>query len=71
MSLIEQGEKANLITVLRDGKDIKQITFLYQNRKISYSKPEEKVQIEVFLQLVLHYGYRPERIKQYVPAINK
>jgi type I restriction enzyme M protein len=68
MSLIPKGEKAKLITVVRDGETIKQITFLHQNIKITNSKPEEKVQTEAFLQLVLHYGYKPERIKQYVPV---
>lgn len=68
MSLIPTGEKAKLITVIRDGDTIKQIVFLHQKIKISYSKPEEKVQTEAFLQLVLHYGYKPERVKQYVPV---
>ena len=68
MSLISKGEKAKLITVVRDGEAIKQITFLHQNIKISNSKPEEKVQTEAFLLLVLHYGYKPDRIKQYVPV---
>lgn len=68
MSLISKGEKAKLITVIRDGDTIKQIVFLHQKIKISYSKPEEKVQTEAFLQLVLHYGYKPERVKQYVPV---
>lgn len=74
MSLIAQGELANLITVVRDksipvikdGDDIKSITFLHQNKKINYFKPEEKVQTEAFLKLVLEYSYKPERIKQYV-----
>lgn len=68
MSLIEKGEKAKLISVVRDGSTIKQITFLHQNLKTSNSRPEEKVQTEAFLQLVLNYGYKPQRIKQHVPV---
>jgi type I restriction enzyme M protein len=66
MSLIPKGEKEKLIKVIREGSAIKQITFLNQKVKTSYSKPEERVQTEVFLQLVLHYGYKPERIRQHV-----
>ena len=66
MSLILQGENAKLIKVVREGNEIKQITFIHQNIKINYTKPEEKVQTETFLKLVLHYGYMPERIRQYV-----
>jgi type I restriction enzyme M protein len=68
MNSIQLGEQEKLIAVERDGNTILQITFLHQNKKISYSKPEEKVQTDAFLQLVLHYGYKPERIKQYVPV---
>lgn len=68
MTLIPKGEKEKLIKVVRDGVTIQQITFLHQHIKTTYSKSEEKVQIEVFLQLVLHYGYKPERIRQHVPV---
>src|SRR5665647_3877369 len=69
MSLIIQGEKANLIIVVRDGNDIKQINFTHQKglKSISYLPPEAKVQTEAFLKLVLQYGYKPERIRQHVP----
>ena len=66
ISLIQQGEEAKLISVVRDGNDIKQVTFRHSNKKISYSKPEEKVQTDAFLKLVLQYHYKPERIRQQV-----
>jgi type I restriction enzyme M protein len=66
MNLIPLGEKAKLITVIRENDEIKQVIFLHQKIKVNYAKPEEKVQIEVFLQLALNYGYKPQRIQQYV-----
>ncbi len=66
ISLIQQGEEAKLISVVRDGNDIKQVAFRHSNKKISYSKPEEKVQTDAFLKLVLQYHYKPERIRQQV-----
>ncbi len=66
MSLLQKGEKEKLISIVRDGNTIKQINFLHQKIKISYSKPEEKVQTEAFLKLVLQYRYNPKRIRQYV-----
>lgn len=62
MSLIDQGLLKNLISITEDGKQIK-----YKNyhRPRPFTNPEEKVQAEVFLKLVLDYGYKPERIKLY------
>lgn len=65
MSLLNKGEKEGLI-VLSD--DEKQITYIHQNKKRNFSAPEEKVQVECFLKLVFDYGYKPERIKLYVPV---
>ncbi len=70
MSLIIQGEKANLITVLREGDEIRQIVFPNQKslKSVDYSKPEVKVQVEIFLKLILQYDYKADRIRQYVPV---
>ena len=70
MSLINRGEEANIINVIREGNEIKQIVFLFQKglKPIDYSKPEAKVQIEAYLKLIFQYFYKPERIRQYVPV---
>jgi type I restriction enzyme M protein len=65
MSLILEGLKKKLIAF---SDDEKQITYIHQNRKRNYTNPEEKVQVETFLQLVLNYGYSPNRIQQFVPV---
>lgn len=62
-TIIEQGIKKELI---RFSEDEKQITYVHQNKKRSYTNPEELVQAETFLKLVLNYGYKPERIQQFV-----
>jgi hypothetical protein len=48
MSLIPKGEKAKLITVVRDGETIKQITFLHQNIKITNSNLKKKSKLKLF-----------------------
>jgi len=63
MELIPQGIAKNLIAVSDDGKSI---TYLHQNKKRNYSNPEEQVQAETFLKLVLEYGYPVEHIEQFV-----
>lgn len=60
MSLIDQGILKGLITISEDNK---QITYKNYHRTRNYLNPEEKVQAETFLRLVLDYGYKPERIK--------
>jgi type I restriction enzyme M protein len=62
MNLIEIGIRKGLITF---DEDQKYITYNYQNKKRNYSNPEEKVQAEAFLKLVLLYGYPVERISHY------
>ena len=65
MDLIQEGLKRKLISF---SEDEKQITYLHQNKKRNYSNPEEQVQAETFLKLVINYGYKPERISHYVPV---
>lgn len=45
------------------------ITYLFQNNKeYAYNKPEDKVQAETVLRLILDYNYPARRIKQFVPV---
>lgn len=48
--------------------DKSRITYLCQNKERNYNNPEEKVQAETFLKLILDYNYPETRIKQFVPV---
>ena len=61
--LIEKGIEKGLISF---NAEQKQITYIHQNKKRNYTNPEEKVQVEAFLQLIFDYGYPVEHIKQFV-----
>lgn len=63
MNLIEKGIEKELISF---DEDQNFITYIHQNKKRNYNNPEEKVQAETFLILVLIYGYSAKRIKQFV-----
>jgi len=63
MNIIQKGIKQGLISF---DEDKKYITYIHQNKKRNYSNPEEKIQAETFLKLVLSYGYPVERVKQFV-----
>lgn len=63
MNLIENGIKQGLIQF---DEEEKFITYLQQNKKRNYQNPEEKVQAETYLELILVYGYPKERVKNYV-----
>ena len=65
MSLIDRGILSGLISF---DEDRKFVTYIHQNKKRNYNNPEEKVQAETFLNLVLIYGYSEKRIKQFVPV---
>ncbi len=62
MSLLQLGIDKGLITITDEGKSIKYSNY---HRPRNFGNPEEKVQAETFLKLVLEYGYKPERIKPY------
>lgn len=62
MNLIEKGLKKGLISF---DENQKRITYIHQGKSRNYSNPEEKVQAESFLKLVLAYNYPIERIKQF------
>lgn len=63
MDLIAEGLKQKLIRMEDDGK---YITYLPQGKRRNYENPEEKVQAETYLRLVLIYKYPAKRIRQYV-----
>lgn len=63
MSLIETGLAQGYI---RFDADRKYITYVFQNKKRNYTNPEEQVQAETFLKLILVYGYPARRIRQFV-----
>lgn len=49
-------------------EDRSRITYIYQNKERNYNNPEEKVQAETFLKLILDYNYPESRIRQFVPV---
>jgi len=63
MNLIETGIAKKLI---KFDEDRNFVTYIHQNKKRSYNNPEEQVQVETFLTLVLIYGYPVGRVKNYV-----
>lgn len=48
--------------------DKSRITYIHQNKERNYNNPEEKVQAETFLKLILDYNYPVSRIRQFVPV---
>ena len=62
MNLIKDGINKGLV---RFDDERKYITYIHQNKTRNYENPEEKVQAETFLKLVLVYGYAPECIEQF------
>ena len=63
MELIQQGIAQNLI---RFDDDRKNIFYIHQDKRRNFNNPEEQVQAETFLKLVLEYGYPVQRIQQFV-----
>lgn len=62
MTVIERGVKEGLISVSEDN-----VIYLYSNI-MRRKTPEELVQVEVYIQLILKYNYKPQRIKFEVPV---
>lgn len=63
MSIVDEGLKKKLVTLDDDGK---YIVYLNESKRRNYTNPEEKVQAETFLALILTYNYPPQRIRQFV-----
>ena len=49
-------------------EDKSRIFYVHQKKERSYGNPEEKVQAETFLKLILDYNYPEGRIRQFVPV---
>lgn len=64
MSLIEEGLKKGLIKF--DSDERQTITYVNQNKSRNFRNPEEQVQAETFLKLVLEYNYSPKQIRNFV-----
>lgn len=66
MNKIEQGISQKLI---RFNDDKTEVFYLHHdNKKRNYTNPEEQVQAETYVSLILDYGYRPQQIGLYVPV---
>ncbi|TNJ33731.1 restriction endonuclease subunit M [Arenimonas terrae] len=65
MDFIAEGVKQKLIR-FEDGE--KYIVYSHQDKRRNYANPEELVQAETFLRLVLTYKYPINRIRQFVPV---
>jgi type I restriction enzyme M protein len=63
MDYITEGIKRNLISFDAEQKNI---IYTYQNKRRSYTNPEEKVQAETFCKLIIEYGYSEKHIQQFV-----
>jgi len=63
MDLIEEGIAKGLI---RFDEERKNIFYIHQDKRRNYTNPEEQVQAETFLKLVLDYGYPVTHIQQFV-----
>ncbi len=63
MDLLQQGVDKGYI---KFDDERKFITYSFQNKKRNYQNPEEQVQAETFLKLILIYGYPQKRIRHYV-----
>jgi type I restriction enzyme M protein len=64
-SLISQGLKKSLI---RFEDDEKYIVYTEQNKRRNYNNPEEKVQAQAYLSLILEYNYPAAHVRQFVPV---
>ena len=59
-TLIEQGVAKGLISF---NEDQSRITYIHINKSRSFTDPEEQVEAETYLKLILVYNYPKERIK--------
>ena len=62
---IQIGIEKGLVSL---NDDMSRITYVHQKKERNYNTPEEKVQAETFLRLILDYNYPVKRIKQFVPV---
>ena len=62
---IQLGIEKRLISF---NEDMSRIKYVFQKKERNYNNPEEKVQAETFLRLILDYNYPENRIRQFVPV---
>lgn len=62
---IQLGIEKGLISF---SEDKSRITYIHQKKERNYNNPEEKVQAETFLRIILDYNYPESRIRQFVPV---
>ncbi|MBO8455160.1 MAG: N-6 DNA methylase [Bacteroidetes bacterium] len=62
---IKIGIEKNLISF---NEDMSRIVYVFQNKERNYNNPEEKVQADTFLRLIIDYNYPVNRIRQFVPV---
>jgi type I restriction-modification system DNA methylase subunit len=62
-ALITQGLKKGLIRLEDDDK---YIVYVEQNKRRNYNNPEEKVQAEAYLSLILEYNYPAAQVRLFV-----
>jgi type I restriction enzyme M protein len=60
MNYLQQGIDRGYI---KFDDEQKFITYVHTNKKYRYSDPEEKVRLEIYLQIIFDYGYLPQRIE--------
>lgn len=65
MNLLETGLEKGFIK-FDDEKNF--VTYVHQNKRRSYNNPEEKVQVETYLSLILISGYPVNRLKLFSPV---
>ncbi len=61
--LIQQGIQKGLI---RFEDNDKYIVYVAQNKRRNYDNPEEKVQAEAYLSLVIEYSYPPAQVRPFI-----
>lgn len=62
---IQIGIEKGLISF---SEDKSRVTYVYQKKERNYNNPEEKVQVEAFLKLVIDYHYPASWIQVFVPV---
>lgn len=65
MNLVAEGINNGLVRLEEEGK---YIVYLHQGKRRSFTNPEEQVQADTFLNLILTYKYPVNRVRQYVPV---
>src|SRR5688572_27837482 len=68
MSLINFGITKEFISV---DEEQKFITYRHAAKRFRFADPEEQIRAEIYLQLIIDYHYKPERIKIEVEVPNR